>query len=289
MERQQFADDNMIYSTTDYDMFKTLDGNRIVLESRVKKVIASINTHGYLKIPIMVNDDMEVVDGQARLEACKRLKLPVYYIIGGKIGLSDCIVMNTSITKWSKFDYIKSYADTGNLNYIILREAIAKHPNISLNAITFALSGATTGIKIIQEGKFVADGTYEYILDYIEQFVPFLKNISGRKDAVTVGLAFICRHETLVDKNTLFNRFVRRIEMIGEVTTVNNALKKLSDIYNYSKKGSQVHFDIDYDEYLRMRMRAIGKENLYDASKSNGGSKPTIYIRQQMFNEEATS
>lgn len=70
-----------MFRTTDYEGFKRVIGNRRVMEERVTKILASIDKIGYIPIPLIVNEKMEVIDGQGRLEACKRRGLPVNFII----------------------------------------------------------------------------------------------------------------------------------------------------------------------------------------------------------------
>lgn len=65
-----------VYVTDKYSIFRRLSGNRDVKEARVKKIMRSIEKVGYIPNPIIVNENMEVVDGQGRLEAVKRLGLP---------------------------------------------------------------------------------------------------------------------------------------------------------------------------------------------------------------------
>ena len=65
-----------MFRTTDYDAFKRVLGNRKVLEDRVSKILASFDKIGYIPVPIIVNEKFEVIDGQGRLEACKRRGLP---------------------------------------------------------------------------------------------------------------------------------------------------------------------------------------------------------------------
>ena len=66
-----------IFETTDYDIFKRLEGNRADIERRAKKVIKSIKAVGQIKAPIIVNERFEIIDGQARAEAFRRLGLPI--------------------------------------------------------------------------------------------------------------------------------------------------------------------------------------------------------------------
>lgn len=108
---------NNVYLEDDHSAFKSLEGNRSVDDDRVKKIISSIKSVGMIQAPIVVNENMEVIDGQGRLEACKRLGEPVPYIIIPGLTINECRAMNINQENWSMFDYIKSHAECGNENY----------------------------------------------------------------------------------------------------------------------------------------------------------------------------
>ena len=80
-----------VYTTTDYGIFKRLVGNRDIPESRISKIVESIQTIGWVHNPIIVNERMEVIDGQGRLTALQRLKMPVEYIVAEGAGNKECI------------------------------------------------------------------------------------------------------------------------------------------------------------------------------------------------------
>ena len=86
--------ETVVKTTRDYEVFKKLKGNRDVTESQVEKVIKSIKTIGLLPNPVIVNENMEVVDGQARVEACKRLGLAVPYMVANGAGIDTAIALN---------------------------------------------------------------------------------------------------------------------------------------------------------------------------------------------------
>ena len=69
-----------IHTTTDYDQFKYIAGNRDVVEAHVKSLSEQITIKDF-QIPIIVNEKMEVCEGQHRLEAYKALSIPITYII----------------------------------------------------------------------------------------------------------------------------------------------------------------------------------------------------------------
>ena len=98
---------NSVLQTTDYDMFKVRDWNRNISSSNMKKIDASVKAQGWLKHPIMVNEKMEVADGQHRLAYAKQHNLPVYYVVVPGLSINDCVVMNNARTSWTLIDYIK--------------------------------------------------------------------------------------------------------------------------------------------------------------------------------------
>ena len=62
-----------ILETTDYGMFKPLLGNRD--RKSESKIIDSIQRVGYIISPLIVNEKMEVIDGQNRLAALESLTM----------------------------------------------------------------------------------------------------------------------------------------------------------------------------------------------------------------------
>lgn len=83
-----------VYTTSDYSIFAHLKENRDVKEQRVKKIRKSIDSVGYIRNPIIVNEKMEIIDGQGRFEVLKEKGYPVEFIIDEGIGVDECRAMN---------------------------------------------------------------------------------------------------------------------------------------------------------------------------------------------------
>ena len=64
-----------IRKTNNYPMFKNMIGNREIKDKNYKKLIRSMSEK-QLIIPILVNEKLEIIDGQHRFNACKTLQLP---------------------------------------------------------------------------------------------------------------------------------------------------------------------------------------------------------------------
>lgn len=87
---------NKVFLESNLSKFKLLDGNRSIEESRVNKIIDSIKTVGFINSPIVCNEHYEIIDGQGRLEACKRLGLAIPYIVIDGLGVDECRAMNVN-------------------------------------------------------------------------------------------------------------------------------------------------------------------------------------------------
>lgn len=114
------AENRRIYKTSNYRSFKNLQGNRHDIEQRAKKLMPSLEKVGLLS-PIVVNERMEVLDGQARLMALERLQMPVDYIVKPGAGIEERVEMNIHAKKWTTKNFIDSYAERGDVSYKYLR------------------------------------------------------------------------------------------------------------------------------------------------------------------------
>ena len=172
-----------VYITKDYSIFKRLVGNRDIPESRISKIVESIQTIGWDHNPIIVNENMEVIDGQGRLTALQRLKMPVEYIIAEGAGNKECIYMNMNMVNWALPDFIKSYAEQGNENYQRLLSLIENYANGNLNIISTAVyrvSKAKT--REIKSGILqLTEEQYRAAIPRLEYIKPILEEIDYKK------------------------------------------------------------------------------------------------------------
>ena len=115
-----------VYETIDYNMFKNLDGNRIIRDSHVRSLVDAIRKND-MKLPLIVNKKMEILDGQHTLEARKILKKVVQYIIRERLGIKDVRKVNASQHKWLNQDYLMSYYRLGNKEYAMLEYFVREY------------------------------------------------------------------------------------------------------------------------------------------------------------------
>ena len=82
-------EDYKVYQTSNYDLFKKLNGNRDVKNEKV--IIKSIQKIGLIDNPIIVNEKYEVIDGQNRLKALQTLNMPVLFHVIPGLNIDDAI------------------------------------------------------------------------------------------------------------------------------------------------------------------------------------------------------
>ena len=172
-----------VYTTKDYSMFKRLVGNRDIPESRISKIIDSIQKIGWVHNPIVVNEKMEVIDGQGRLTALQRLKMPVEYIIAPGASTKECIYMNMNMVNWKLPDFIKSYAEQGNENYQRLLSLMEKYVTGNLDIISTAVYRVSKSKhRDIKEGILqLTQEQYEAAIPRLEFIKPILEKIDEKK------------------------------------------------------------------------------------------------------------
>lgn len=101
--------------TKDYNSFELMSTNRKINTKKVNKFIKLIKNSG-IQSPIIVNSKREIVDGQHRFIALRRLGYAVPYIVSNVWNnTKDTIVMQEG-TKWNALDYCHSQAQEGNID-----------------------------------------------------------------------------------------------------------------------------------------------------------------------------
>ena len=249
-----------VYRTDDLDSFKDLKGNRTVDKGRVKKILLSMQKNGYIHSPIIVNENMEVIDGQGRLEALRQLGLPVEYVMFKGLTISDCIVLNANTTNWSIMDYIESHADRGNNNYKFLLHLLSKYKEFGLTVVINAITGSSGNngkvMRSIKNGDFKCSGEqYERadeLLGYAMRFLKTIKNFpKGATPYICMAIMFAYQIEE-VDREKLVEKFDLYYGMadVPQFIDVDGALKDLTIIYNRRNRQDKIYFEVEYDKYL---------------------------------------
>lgn len=143
-----------IFQTTDYKLFTTMQGNRVINTRKVSKIIQEIESgNDWLEYcPILVSVDKNnllILDGQHRFFIAKKLKRPVHYILVKEDRkIVDVARVNSNTERWKASDFLNCYISQRNKNYVILKDFVEKYK-----------FGINMSCKLLANGKPGAEGT----------------------------------------------------------------------------------------------------------------------------------
>ena len=145
----------MINKTKDYDIFVFRQDNRErINQAHVERLVSSISSRNLLELrPITVNKKMEIIDGQHRLLAAKKLGIPIYYEVGEDLNAEDIIRMNVS-QNWKIGDYLNFYCQHQYVEYVKLKDFMIKN-NLTIKvALCIALGVGKESSLNFKNGNF---------------------------------------------------------------------------------------------------------------------------------------
>lgn len=238
--------DLQMHSTRDLSVFKILEGNRNINLANVERLVKSIEENGFLQMPIIVNENYEVIDGQHRLMAARKLNSIIYYHKVNNYNLKTAIVLNRNQSNWSIADYIRSYCDLGYKDYIKLQEfseankdfglmICAELTSLDKNAQMYA-NRNNEKADLIRKGyyKFDPNNKAEYIFN------------AARKIKVAIPdvmiIAYIRTLKNCLDNPDFdLNQFVKKAttypDQHRKSTTQSVILANIEHIYNFRNQG----------------------------------------------------
>lgn len=113
-----------VYRTTDYDAFHLFESNRQIDEKFVETLVESMRTSDYHDaIPIVVDQDGAIIDGQHRFRARKALDRPVCYIqVDDEQFDPNDLSMLQIAEEWDADDYLHHYVQQGDAAYQRFKE-----------------------------------------------------------------------------------------------------------------------------------------------------------------------
>lgn len=260
-----------IKSTKNYNMFKKLEGNRAISIARLNKIKKSIMAVGYITSPILVNENMEIIDGQGRYEVLKELDLPIEYIVQDGLSIKECIAMNINQTNWKFLDYVKSYSGKKNINYLRLNSLVQEFPLLS-NTETLSIAllevGKFDSIKIREGNLEISEEQYEEArekLKFVYDIINEYKNITRIR--LLINAMLYCLYIDGIDKKRLKEKVISVLETgkIPPIPTVSEALQFIEEIYNRNSKKDFFYIYTEYRKRLEKRERKAlqNYNNLY--------------------------
>lgn len=234
---------SMIQSTTDYGQFKSITSNREVDEPHVKRLIKSLEKKNLLQInPIVCNSEMEVVDGQHRLEAATRMGLEIFYIVDSQVSKVDIATINSNAKNWTVMDYINYWTIEKAPGFDKLSHFLNDHPLIPPSSALLMLSAdGKRDLAGLKNGFVDATGYPEAceianILKYFRNYADFAYDRNFILAVITCVQVDGYDHDTMKAKVEMQPRSL--VKCINRKQYV----EMLEEIYNYRSHKARLRF-----------------------------------------------
>jgi len=163
----------VIYETNDLDKFVFAEWNRDVRKEKVKALSERMKVF-FLSFTIIVNEFLEIIDGQHRLSALKLYNeyrksigldpIPLRYDIRVGWGEKECKELNSETSVFSNEDVLKQELYNNNEDYLLYDKFREEYPFLGHNTIIGLLSGNIKATKG-GENKAFKVGTFK-VKDY---------------------------------------------------------------------------------------------------------------------------
>ena len=225
---------NQVHTTTDYHLFKPIDGNRTKNVLHLARLRKSISER-YLFTIIVVNEKYEIIDGQHRFEIVKELGLPLNYVICKNYGLPEVHILNQNAKTWNSTDYLSGFCKLGITDYIEFEKFI-KANDLPFQIGLLLLSGgdSTRHFELFKSGNFkILD------LDFAEKTVQKL-HIIGKYYEGYKRRWFVYALIKLLNKDNFeFTEFLQKLKLqptaLQDCINVHQYVELIEEIYNYRR------------------------------------------------------
>lgn len=224
-----------VHQTEDYKIFKRIIGNRILDDRHINRLIKSMKKKD-LMIPIIVNEKLEVVDGQHRLQARKELGIPVYYIVIDGMGLKETQEANINIQKWSPDNVMDAYVEQGYKHYKIYKQFKERYRFGHVETMIILSDNNNYGMTMnFRSGDFcVSDiNKAELFAENMYRIEKYYKGFKRRSFVLAIRIAL---NNEKFDIEEFIKKLSYQSSKMVDCTNIDQYLHLIDEIYNFKKK-----------------------------------------------------
>jgi hypothetical protein len=235
-----------VFWTDNYDIFRTLPGNRSLNHNHIKRLKKLIISDGWRKSSLLiVSHNLTIYDGQHRLQALKEIKREtskvynVGYQIDDRLTLKKTQTLNSTVLPWKPEDYIESNVQLGNKNYEFIRSLMIEF-NLPYTAVLALLESVNGNITtdMFRSGDVIIDNDNFQLIWFnascIQKIKPYFKGYNQR--------SFVNAMCFFLGKNDFnFDEFLHKLQMdrsmLYSVSTIKKYKELIQELYNHCRRG----------------------------------------------------
>ena len=229
---------SQIHTTTDYHLFKSIEGNRHKNLFHINRLKKSMSEN-YLFTVIIVNEKYEIIDGHHRFNVIQELKLPLNYVVCNGYGLAEVHILNQNSKTWNADDYLDGYCRLNYPNYLKYAEFKKRYGFGHTETLTilggYTSNPGTDRIKIFYKGEFEIKD-YKKACEIADKIESIGQYYSGHKRRTFVFAMLVLFN----NKNFEFSEFIQKLKtqptaMVHCINT-QQYISLIEEIYNYRRR-----------------------------------------------------
>lgn len=234
-----------IQYTKEYGFFHFLKGNRDLNEAKIEKIVKSVKSglNFFKYCPILVNEDHFIIDGQHRFWACRKLNLPVYFVVVPNFSLRQIAEINNNTSKWKIKDFMNCYIDA-NVNrdqYKMLEKISADNKlNISLciNLLMYGKVGGGGMSEAFRNGDFKVN-FLDFTQRLIEQARQFEKFEADWKSRPFLQAIEKLQSSDKYDQEAVIKKLTKHNLTISSQSSCKEYLNHIESLFNFKNSIRQ--------------------------------------------------
>lgn len=228
--------------TKNYDRFNFVSTNRDINNANLKKIEASILDIG-VQIPIVVNQNYDIIEGQHRFIALRKNKMVVPYVMS-KNASENFIAKLQESKRWTAEDFCRRLATKGDIDCQLALDTAERWSKLTNKKMATIRSlellmwlKTNSGIKAtLKEGKYIVNlECGENVFEAIQIMNNYEMNTSPYTNKIVRGLKYL-----YYEFNGLNLKAIEHMVKNNYITSYANDMeqkKYMSKIYKRSLKS----------------------------------------------------
>jgi len=222
-----------IQSTKDYGIFKYIVSNREINQPHVNRLVKSIKNNNLLHLnPVIVNLNMEVIDGQHRIAAAELLGIEIYYQVDESVSKKDLSDLNSVKKNWSTMDYINYWTIEKASGFDELSRFLSVYPNLPPSTALMLLSSdGSRDIRSLKSGSIDVSNMEEAtkIAEIVKKFRNIIDFAYDRNFILSINKVV---KTGKYDQEVMNKRLEGQSRSLVKCATVKQYIDLLEEIYN---------------------------------------------------------
>jgi len=228
-----------VFVADDLDIFTSLTGNRDIDPYHLSRLQDSIARNNLLHSqPIVVSGELQVLDGQHRLEAARNLGLSIYFIIVDDVDLTEVQIINQNTQDWKPTDFAKAYTTMGYDEYRTYLDFRAQYGFNHRDAMRL-LGGYSQGgnaNKRFKSGGFQVE-SLEQAREWGDRIVEIGQFYRGFKRRGFIPAVLTMFEHEDYDHEKFMEKLEAQSTKLVDCVNKDDYIRLLEDIYNWSMKN----------------------------------------------------